>query len=331
MNITNLLARTKLPASISAAALSVVFLAAAQESERPRRPSPQADVPRGERPQGNARRPGGFPEDLLSEEQRAQVRDFMEAHRERQGDLDEKTRQLRRELEEATYADQLDEKLIREKASALAGLESERVLIRAKAFAKIRPSLTPEQLEKIKKRRAELAPGRGLRSERPPLEQRPRKPEARPDQPDRPRAEARLRDQDRLRPGARPEGVRPPPPEPLLHQRGPERFGLPRGPEQFPDASPRGQFHRLEGPEFDRGQPEFRHQGPPSRFEPPRERLPRPKFRPENPDRYRAAPPRNEPEFGPRARPGPLPPRSRDGADRVDRERPVASPNPEPE
>jgi hypothetical protein len=101
-------------------------------------------------------RPGGFPvEAVLTPEQRMDFRDEMIPHREKLRELEEKQATLRREFEEALFADKLDEKQVREKSAAMAEVEAERSLIRARAFAKIRPSLTDEQLERLKTMRAE--------------------------------------------------------------------------------------------------------------------------------------------------------------------------------
>ena len=66
---------------------------------------------------------------------------------------------LRRELDQALFGEKLDEELVRKKSLELAEVDLERSLIRARAFAKIRPSLSPEQLERLKEMRSEM--GRG--------------------------------------------------------------------------------------------------------------------------------------------------------------------------
>jgi len=104
--------------------------------------------------------PGILPvERVLTEEQREAFRDELQAHRDQLREINEKAARLRPELDEALLAEKLDEKLVREKVAALAELDGERSLIRARALAKVRPSLSEEQLTRLKHLRAEL--GRG--------------------------------------------------------------------------------------------------------------------------------------------------------------------------
>jgi Spy/CpxP family protein refolding chaperone len=84
---------------------------------------------------------------------------------------------LRRELDSALFAEKLDESLVRKKTAELSELEAERSLIRARAFSKIRPTLTGEQLERLKNLRAEMGrmnrPGEGGFRQPPPGQFRP--------------------------------------------------------------------------------------------------------------------------------------------------------------
>ena len=140
----------------------------------PRRPGQgddgQGPGPRGPRFQQGQFRPGGFQpgrgggvplEAVLTEEQREKFGEEMLAQREKSGQLnpDEKFMKLRRELDQALFGEKLDEELVRKKSAELAAVDLERSLIRARAFAKIRPSLSEEQLERLKQMRAEM--GRG--------------------------------------------------------------------------------------------------------------------------------------------------------------------------
>lgn len=164
-----------------AAALMLQSLTAADSDARPpRRPGPpagegEADSPRGPRgqrmPEGRFQpgggQAGGFQpgrggmpmEAILNDEQREKFGEEMLAQREKNRELNEKFMKLRREVDQALFAEKVDEKLIREKSMALAEVEVERSLIRARAFAKIRPSLSEEQLERLKDLRSEM--GRG--------------------------------------------------------------------------------------------------------------------------------------------------------------------------
>jgi heavy-metal resistance protein len=102
--------------------------------------------------------PGVLPvERVLNDEQRRVFREEMQSQRERLKELNEKASKLRPELDEALFAEKLDEKLVRDKVAALAELEADRSLIRARALAKVRPTLSEEQLTRLKNLRAELA------------------------------------------------------------------------------------------------------------------------------------------------------------------------------
>jgi len=95
-------------------------------------------------------------ESILDQAQRMKFGEEMQGQREKLRELNEKSMRLRRELNEALFGETLDESLVRKKTAELSELEAERSLIRARAFAKIRPSLTEEQLERLKNMRAEM-------------------------------------------------------------------------------------------------------------------------------------------------------------------------------
>jgi Spy/CpxP family protein refolding chaperone len=159
--------------ALATVASSVALLAAEPDSEPRRRPGPPGGEPgRGQR-LAPMQRPGGVPvEAVLNNEQRVQFREEMEAQRDKLRELEQKAAKLRRELDEALFSEKLDEKAVREKSSALAEVDAERSLIRARAFAKVRPSLSEEQLERLNRMRAEPGPGPGFRGGdfRPPRE-----------------------------------------------------------------------------------------------------------------------------------------------------------------
>lgn len=87
---------------------------------------------------------------VLTEEQRASMRQAMSANREKIRDLEEKIRETRRELFELGLNEKFDEAAVREKANAAAKLDAEMTVLRVKAISQIRPLLTAEQIEKIK-------------------------------------------------------------------------------------------------------------------------------------------------------------------------------------
>ena len=161
---------------LSASLIGSNFLRAAEGDVPPvpRRPAQGAEGqgpgPRGPRFQQGQFQPGGLQqgrgggmpmEAVLTEEQREKFVEEMFAQREKNRQLnpDEKFMKLRRELDQALFGEKLDEELVRKKSMELAEVDLERSLIRARAFAKIRPSLSPEQLERLKEMRSEM--GRG--------------------------------------------------------------------------------------------------------------------------------------------------------------------------
>jgi Spy/CpxP family protein refolding chaperone len=137
------------------------FVSAAEADRDPaRRPGAPGEPGRIQRPFQGQGRPGGVPfETILTREQRMELREEFISQREKMRELEEKSGPLRRELEEALFAEKLDETVVREKSAALAALETERSLIRARMFAKIRPSLSEEQLERLRDLRADGARG----------------------------------------------------------------------------------------------------------------------------------------------------------------------------
>ena len=112
------------------------------------------------------------------------------------------------------FADKLDEEGVRRRAVELAEMDAQRQIFQARAFQKVRPSLSPEQLAQVNKMREEMGRAREQRREQF-FDQRreqfqPRggesigpKPETGPDRPrntdrpNRPAPEARSRDEFR--------------------------------------------------------------------------------------------------------------------------------------
>jgi Spy/CpxP family protein refolding chaperone len=189
--------RSILPAALAATflAASAAFLTAAEpDPGAPRRPgnppgAPPADGPRGPRPfpgqfQGQGPMMGGGGggvqvEAVLNQEQRLKFGEELQGQREKMREINERYGRLRRELDEALFGEKLDEGLVRKKSAELAELDAERSLIRARAFAKVRPTLSEEQLERLKNMRAEAGrmnrPGEGG-FRQPPQQPRPARP-----------------------------------------------------------------------------------------------------------------------------------------------------------
>lgn len=74
----------------------------------------------------------------------------MEAQREPMRELEQKIRAARKDLMRASLAANFDEDAIRQKALEAGRLEAEMAVLRAKAFSKLKPPLSAEQIEQIK-------------------------------------------------------------------------------------------------------------------------------------------------------------------------------------
>ncbi|MEY2427644.1 MAG: Heavy-metal resistance [Verrucomicrobiota bacterium] len=92
---------------------------------------------------------------VLTEEQRNSLRAAMEDQREKVRELEEKTRDARKELFEAGLTEKFDEAAVRQKATGVAKVDAEIIVLRMKAFSQMRPSLSAEQIQKLK----DLTPG----------------------------------------------------------------------------------------------------------------------------------------------------------------------------
>ena len=162
-------------ALLSAVLLGTAFVAAAQpNSDEKPESSPRRQLNR-ERPDGQGVVPGGpgrfapgFERlfSILTEEQRASLREAMQAQREKMRGVEEKLRDARKELFELGLKEKFDEEAVREKATAAAKLDAEMTVLRAKAFSQMRPTLSAEQIEKLKNLPPPGSEGQG-QSERP--------------------------------------------------------------------------------------------------------------------------------------------------------------------
>jgi Spy/CpxP family protein refolding chaperone len=142
---------------IAAALLTTAVLAAAQSKpdEQPQSPRrPQANRDRGERPAlaGGPARFAGLERifGVLTEDQRASLREAMQGQREKMRELEEKLRDARKEIFLAGLKEKFDEETVRQKAVSAANLDAELTVLRAKAFSQMRPPLSAEQIEKLK-------------------------------------------------------------------------------------------------------------------------------------------------------------------------------------
>jgi len=108
----------------------------------------QAPAPGGGAPAGGGqgRRGGGGPMANMSDEQREALRQISTDNRE----LTTKLTEARKELGAAIYAETVNEATIREKSAAVAKIEADLSVARAKGFAKVRDKFTAEQIDAMK-------------------------------------------------------------------------------------------------------------------------------------------------------------------------------------
>jgi len=107
-------------------------------------PTPPAVDPRGA---NNAAR--GNRGNWLDDKQRELLRAAFESQQDQLNKLDEQLRVAQKELLTVVLAEKYDETVVRQKAEVVAKLQTEQTLLRAKAFNKLAPTLTPEQRDRI--------------------------------------------------------------------------------------------------------------------------------------------------------------------------------------
>jgi len=146
---------TKVLAGLAAALLFNTYLAAQAQPnpDKPDRPRPpQGDRQRGERLPEPRSQPGpgvALMERVLTEDQRESMRAIMASQREIMRELQDKMRSARQELLKASLSDKFDEDLVRTKALAVAKLEADLTVLRAKAMSQVQPPLSEEQIAQI--------------------------------------------------------------------------------------------------------------------------------------------------------------------------------------
>jgi Spy/CpxP family protein refolding chaperone len=163
---------------LSAFLLNGWLLAEAQPNpdkpDRPRPPGAQRGQPNP--PDGRFQPgPGLAPmERVLTEDQRESMRSIMASQRETMREIQDKMRDARKELLKASLTDKFDEEVVRVKALAVAKLEAEITVLRAKALSQVQPPLSAEQVEQITNAQERMQPGeprfnerRGERPQRP--------------------------------------------------------------------------------------------------------------------------------------------------------------------
>jgi Arc/MetJ-type ribon-helix-helix transcriptional regulator len=89
----------------------------------------------------------------LDDKQMELYREASEVNRDALTKLDEKLRAAQKELLQAVIAEKYDEKVISEKAEAVARIQTEMTMLRAKAFSSVAPTLKPEQHDQLESSR----------------------------------------------------------------------------------------------------------------------------------------------------------------------------------
>jgi Spy/CpxP family protein refolding chaperone len=176
--------RTAFPKTLSVLLVTgllgtLIVTAAESTGDAPARERPA----RADRPAGGA---GGAPfrGAMLTDQQREVMRESMQTHAPELRKLTEKMRAAEKELMQAIMAEKQDEKVIREKAEAVAKIQVEETMLRAKMFAPVVPTLTQEQREQFENSPLALRMmgggfgggmrgGGGAGGDRPPRGQRP--------------------------------------------------------------------------------------------------------------------------------------------------------------
>lgn len=85
----------------------------------------------------------------LNDNQRQALRDAMQKQQDQFNQLNEKLQAAQKEFMQAVLATKQDEKVIKEKADAVAKIQAEILVLRAKAFGEIAPTLSQEQKDQL--------------------------------------------------------------------------------------------------------------------------------------------------------------------------------------
>lgn len=126
--------------------------AAVNAQKQPANPPQQGGGPQGGGPggpQGGPQRGGRFFGNFLDDKQQALLREGFQANATQMRELMDKLQAANRELLNAVLAEKYDEQVVRQKAEAVAKIQVELIMLRAKVVSALAPTLTPEQREQI--------------------------------------------------------------------------------------------------------------------------------------------------------------------------------------
>lgn len=149
-----MLRNTRRAAALMAAGLLSVTLAMAADTPTTggrsgRTTTPGADAGGGGDRGNRGGTTGGMRGGWLDEQQRQLLGEARQKHASELQALDEKMREAQKELSKVLLAEKFDEKAVREKAEAVAKIQVEQTVLRAKIFSVVVPTLKPEQREQI--------------------------------------------------------------------------------------------------------------------------------------------------------------------------------------
>lgn len=99
----------------------------------------------------------------LSDEQRAQLEEILDARREQGEARREQMKAAREALADQIHADVFDEIAIRAAAAGVAAIEADRAVARAEGFQQIKQILTPEQLRQLEEMREQRRGARRIK------------------------------------------------------------------------------------------------------------------------------------------------------------------------
>ena len=89
----------------------------------------------------------------LDDQQRQLFREAMDKDREAMAKLNDKLQVAQKELMQATLAEKFDDKVVAQKADAVSKIQSELMVIRARAFSAVAPTLKPDQRQELENSR----------------------------------------------------------------------------------------------------------------------------------------------------------------------------------
>lgn len=143
-------------ASVMTAGIIATTLPVAGQQDQTQQPQPPAQPPQNRQPQPPNRQPGGQPNrggrffgNMLDDKQQQLLMEAMQTNAADINALQEKLRIAQQELVKAVLAEKYDEQVVRQKAEAVAKLQVEMTMLRAKAISAVTPTLTVEQKQDL--------------------------------------------------------------------------------------------------------------------------------------------------------------------------------------